>query len=219
MLVRLMKFTIAKEHKDFFHKNGFIEFEQFIPASQIDQVNKITFALGNKPDEQFSRGFGLWRSHPELRKFISQPKICEIVVELFEKKPLRIGYDQFLPSSNDPLFQEYGQTPYYKFIREHASLEQISSIKSILCGVLISLSTSTSKDSFFPSQAGNAVFIDPKKEIDFSKLQSPCYLIVYTQEKSYYEPQPKDPHATIWKEWGYAFHDHLNEKLNPIMYR
>ncbi len=247
-----MKIAIAKEHREFYKKNGWIEFENILTNDQLVLFNRsIDQVLSEKlkvPEDKvvavssesaFQHGRDLWRSNEALRKLIFMPRIGEIVSELIELKPLRIGYDQYLPPiaassiSKSPL--------YHKFLGDEQNLENMSSIKGVVAGLIICL-TSTKEEveenkevevnkqvevnnqiDIFPNLPGHVIVINPTVSFNFSNLPTHpnqrYYLIVYVQNSSYYYLQPNDPHTHHLKKYGYVFNDKLSDKLNPVVYR
>lgn len=243
-----MKFATAKEHRDFFQKQGWIEFEGILSNDQltlanqaIDQVlaerlNTPLERLHLLPSEKiYLQGRDLWRSHAGLQKLAIQTRFAEIVAELIEKRPLRLGYDQCFPARHAlPLASETASV-YSHFLEKTLSLEAVSCLQGVACGVLFALGGKESPTSIeksteeregidvFPSQPGHAIFFQPQVPINWSYLYTHpgqrFYLIVYTLASAYYQLQPQDPHTHALKRLGYVFNDKLSDKLNPIIYR
>lgn len=239
-----MKFAIAKEHKDFYQAHGRIEFEGLLSSEQVRLFNQaIDDALAAKmeippskirhltSEELFLQGHDLWRHHSELRKLVCQPKLAEIASQLVDKKPIRLAYDQLLPSRyQSPLLQPVQPQLYSSFLDQTSSLDSTSCIRGLLCGVIIALSSLEEPieeepgiPSLFPKEAGHMIFLNPEKPLNWSQLyQFPgkrFYLIAYCQAQSFYEPQLQDPHAHELKQLGYIFNDRLSDKKHPILYR
>jgi hypothetical protein len=237
-----MKVAIAKEHRDFFQKQGVIEFQDFLSLEQVEAFNQaINQALLSKinvspekwrhlsSEQVFINGRDLWRSNEELRKLISQPRLAAIASELIQKKPLRLGYDQLFPARH-PTSITNATSVYGKFIHQTVTLEEISCLTGVLCGLMICLSAPDSekadnefKPTIFPRQPGYVTFFQPTCSFNLEDLyQYPnqrFYLIVYTQAITHYQLQAKDPHTHALKSLGYVFNDKLSDKLNPIVYR
>jgi hypothetical protein len=238
-----MKFATSKEHRDFFQKNGWIEFEDFISNEQLALVNQaidqvLAERLKTSSDrlhsfsaEQFYlHGHDLWRSHPVLQKLATQKRLAEIAAELIEKRTLRLGYDQLFPCASK--LQANVQNVYMKFLGQTANLQAVSSIQEVSCGLLISLDQgeeeggeeiSSDEPDIFPRKPGHVIFFQPGLDIRWEKIfQHPeqrFYLLVYTQAVAHYQLQPGDPHTHSLKRLGYVFTDRLNDKLHPIVYR
>jgi hypothetical protein len=240
-----MKFATAKEHRDFFQKHGWIEFEGFISDEQlaltnqaIDQVleERLKVSSGRlgllSSEKFFLEGRDLWRSNQTLRKLAAQPRFVEISSELIEKKPLRLGYDQLLPGHVKTEFSEPTQQVYSRFLEQTANLEDVSCLKGVVCGLILSLGgnqggsqekNSSEGINIFPNQPGRVIFFRPNILINWNDLHNypgqRFYMIVYTQAFAYYHLQPNDPHTHFLKRIGYIFNDKLNDKLHPIIYR
>lgn len=242
-----MKFALNKEIKDFFNKNGWINFDDFVPVTKLKNINnKIDECLAQRlqiptyklsqihAEILYNNGHDLWRDDPELKQFISQKSFAEIASELIEQKPLRLGYDQLLPSfeSDSYLYlHDKDKKIYEPFIFQNATLEEISSFDNILIGALISLNERNvlietgdkeGKD-IFPIENGQVTFFKPDTLVDWSCISrhSPqrFYLIVYTASHTSYIVKPKDPQGHYLKHLGYIINDKLNDKLHPIIYR
>jgi hypothetical protein len=240
-----MKFATAKEHRDFFQKHGWIEFDGFISDEQlalanqaIDQVLAERLKISSdrlgllSSEKFFLEGRDLWRSNQTLRKLAVQPRFVEISSDLIEKKPLRLGYDQLLPGYIKSEFLAPAQQVYSHFLEQTANLEDVSCLKGVVCGLILALGgkqervpekISSDGINIFPSQPGRVIFFKPNLLVNWNDLYNHAgqrfYMIVYTQAFAYYQLQPKDPHTHSLKRIGYVFNDKLNDKLNPIVYR
>lgn len=244
-----MKFALAKEHRDFFHKEGMIEFEEFFTLDQIHQLNQaIDSALAKRShinesqDQQFFKGRDLWRETKELEKLTCQPRLAQLVNDLTEKKPLRLAYDQLLPAFSSQLGQGLANQKYSAFLNQIVSLDEISSLTGIICGILIALSPSTKAEEvnpsneeektektedkpkdIFPSQPGNITIFSGQNPFSLNQLfnhpDQRYYLIVYSLASTVYQVKEKDPQPYALKQYGYDIHDHLNDRFHPIVYR
>lgn len=240
-----MKFATSKEHRDYFNQNGLIEFETFLSPEHVSQLNQsIDQALAqrlNCPSSQlkqmtseqlFLNGRDVWRVEDKIRRLISQPHFGEIASELLGKKPIRLGYDQLLPARHYAAMKR--PSVYGTFLEQSASLEEISCLDHLLCGLIICLSPETEDSQptdlpplegmdIFPSQPGHAIFFQPQAKINLSSLYrhpgQRFYLVVYTQANAHYYLQLRDPHTYALKHLGYIFQDPLKDKLNPVVLR
>ena len=235
-----MKIAVAKEHRDFYKKNGWIEIENIFSANQLSQINAaIDQSLAEKltisPDKLFNalpetiylQGHDLWRVSEYLRQLISQPRVAQIVSDLLEFKPLRVGFDQVLQAASESRFPR--SSHYAKFLQETVSLQSISSLKGLVGAMLICLNdpienlNEKENTDFFPNKAGNVTLLNPETPLDFSKLinssKQRFYLITYAQSSSYYKHEPNDAHLHHLKMHGYSFNEKLTDRLNPIVYR
>ncbi len=247
-----MRFTVNKEQRDFFQKKGWIEFEDLLKEEQIQAIQRpleevlaerlkvSTSQVGKQPAERlYHQGHDLWRSSPILQHFIMQPRFGEIAVELIGRKVLRLGYDQFFPPLHPPSLSSLPLSFYAPFMGRGLSLEEVSSIRGVACGMMIALGEKTGsvlqkeeasgevsegqKIDIFPFRAGHVIFFRPHLPVAWDCLAHHVgqrfYLIVYASSLSYYQLQPNDPHTHALKHLGYIFNDPLADKLNPVVYR
>jgi hypothetical protein len=243
-----MKFTIASEHRDFFQKQGAVEFEELIRPSHLEELflslkeaiaERLSVTLERlpwqHPDKMYMVGRDLWRTHPSLKKLILQNHLAEIAAEILEKKPLRYGYDQFFVSAlkNGRAADEERENAYIKMLRHHSTLEELSCLQGISCGLMLCLHSevdqSVSKKesegpiNVFSPRAGSGVYFSSNVMVDWKQLlhyPNNCYLlIVYTPATSVYFLQEGDLHTHSLKRLGYSFGDKLNDRLHPIVCR
>lgn len=238
-----MKFATNKEHRDFFQKQGWIEFEGLLSDEQlklanqaIDQVLAERLEISpekvyySSSENKFLQGHDLWRSDEYLRKLTVQSRFAELVAELIEKRPLRLGYAQFFPT----ILEKEKSMVYAPFLEKNHSLESVSSMRGVVCGLMIALGEEDSIDpekeeqcegeiDIFPRQKGNVIVFLPNVGIHWNALKTQFnqrfYMIVYTAGLAQYQIMPEDPHAYALKRLGYIYHDQLNDRLNPIVYR
>lgn len=235
-----MKFAVASEHRDFYHKNHLIEFNELLNPDQLADLNKqINEYLAPKlgipvykvknasPEAQFNVGRDLWRVNDSLKRMILSPKLAEIASELIEQRPLRIGYDQLFPESK-PLFDRFAvKENYLTYIQKHRSLHEVSCVRDIACGLMLCLAgpeqMPSEKPSIFSRTPGSGVFFNPELSVDFSEIEEygdhRYLLIVYGLSSAVYALNQDDPHTHALKHLGYIFNDKLNDRLNPIVYR
>lgn len=230
-----MKISIAKEHKDFFEKEGWIEFEELLSPSQLNQFNQaIDLALKERlqlppekinklsHEELFAAGRDLSRQHEALRKCVSQPRLAEIASSLVEKKPLRLGYDQLLPTFTPSLFHDLAPQTYEKFIDLATTLEEVSCLTDVAVGLIICLGPETDEETLSFNK-GYVAFFNPQAPLALVRLKSHpgqrYLMIVYTETQANYILQPNDPHTHDLKKLGYVFNDKLSDKTHPIVYR
>lgn len=237
-----MKLTIAAEHRDFFRKNGLIEFEGLLRENQLKDISasidntlcqrlcvpkeKIISASSEK---LFMTGRDLWRDDPLLKKYFLQPSFAAIASELIELSPIRIGYDQFfIQKTSFPFLTG----PYKELTSKTRTLKEISSLDGVVCGLMLCISASSDTPSettsiktprLFSHIPGHGVFFRPDFHINFEELlqgtSSKYILIVYAKASTLYILQPEDPHAHALKLLGYGIGDKLSDKLNPILFR
>ena len=224
-----MKFAIAKEHKDYFDKKGWIEFEDLLSDEQFlllkDAIREVLSERTKKPyakiiyssETLFKQGRDLWRSHENVSKIAEARRMAETAAELFEKKALRLGFDQFFPSANPsswPLFEQV------------CPIDSISCIKEIVGGFIIALENQTDEnlaENMFPKKAGNILFFKGNVPIDWKFLchqsKQPFYLVAYTLPTARYYLEMADPNTHDLKKLGYIFNDKLKDNLHPLVFR
>ena len=156
-----------------------------------------------------------------LEKIQIERSLGELAYQLTDKKPIRMGYDQFFPVVDRP-------SKHTGFLQRPASLVDISSIQGIVCGLLVALDNSQEtfeedETNFFPRQSGNVVILHPEASIDwpdlFEKNKAAYYLSVYASRKSLYFWNRKDPLTSSLKQAGYFPGDRLTDGKNPIILR
>jgi hypothetical protein len=145
---------------------------------------------------------------------------------------LRLAYDQLIvpPFIHLTTFKDH--SPYSKLIQKKISLQSMSSIQGIVCGLMLCLSSSNEshcdleeeiKPHCFSLKAGNGVYFTSNAEIDFPSLverQGQRYLLIaYTKKTMIYVVQPEDPHAHDLKKLGYSYGDILTIKHHPVVYK
>jgi len=215
-----MKFIIENEHREFFQKNMAIEFEGLLSDEELTLLNhEISEVLSQRQDKGHNvyAARDLWRESSVIKKIACQRRFAEIAAQLVDEKPLRLGYDLFFPSPSLEAEPQPSKT-----------LNEMSSLQGIVCGLLLCLSgkepvTSSMEVQMFSGTSGNGVFLSPEAPINFQELSHheghSYYLVVYTKAKSVYIRNDQDPHTHAFKEVGYAFGDRLLDELNPIIYR
>ncbi len=233
--VILMKFAVDSYHFDHFNKHGFIELEGLFKEGQLFELKQlIREALAKRakisiqnisqanPEALFLNCRDFWRENDSLRKIILNTNLGHIAAELTNQRPLRIGFDLYLPSpASNPQFKE---TAYSQFLHKKGSLNELFCVQGIECGLLICLesgSTPHAELSLFSQVMGNGVYFNPTCAIDFQDLTPPgAYLLItYVKDFAVYISQPNDPHPHSLKRCEYQFGDRLNDKSNPIVAR
>lgn len=237
-----MNFAVDGRHRDFFRKSRWIEFDELLSPQQLEIINReikpvlasrlktpLTYLPAFAVDKFFEKGRDLWRGAPSLKKILLSKPLAEAASELIEQKPLRFGYDQLFPSLNN--IQNENQT-YALLLRTQPTLQEISCIQGVLCGLMLCLKAdpqkATSEDSkekpttVFSKTAGNGVIFSPELPIPFEELaamnDSLYLLLVYTNAKAVYRMEERDPHVSDFKSLGYNFGDKLSDTLNPLVY-
>lgn len=222
-----MLFTTAKEHRDFFRKKGSIEFSGLLSDEQVTGLNKnIDKILKERRREKgpdraagpygdYLLGHDLWRESVEIKQIICQKRLGSIASELFEKKPLRLGYDQ--------LFVAASGYPWHEPL-----LAETSCLRGLLGGAMIALtdakeSAEEETEVLFSAKAGNIIFFRDDLPLPLEQLETRhpqrFLLIAYAADTTVYTYQQTDPHTHSLKRFGYVFGDRLKEALNPLLYK
>lgn len=154
-----MKFTVAKEHRDFYRKHFRIEFNNLLSAELCHQlmaerlvvlserlkVSKANFKT-TSASSQFMAGFDLWRGNATLKRIILQKSLAEISAELLEVRALRMGYDQLIPAL-PRIAVSTSDDPYCIWLSQILPLQDISSIQGIMAGLIICIKAPIQNDS------------------------------------------------------------------------
>lgn len=232
-----MKFAVASEHRDFFNKNGYIEFAELLSADQLARLNEdIRQALVNRlklpshaflerlpPSELFNQGRDLWRELPAIRKMVFNPSFAEIAYEFCQERPLRIAFDQFFPASMPKNGLSEKISNYQKLLTATLSLKDLSPIQGTIGGLLICVKGDAQSPStgIFPTTTGHGVFLSIEHPLDFNQLNSECdyLMITYAIKKSVYIVNQNDPLGHALKQCGYTFGDALKDKHHPFVLR
>ncbi len=237
-----MKFTIDKNHRDFFKQNNFVEFEGLIPQSQLDAVcpaieSALAKRLGVKeqalerqlPFKVFSEANDLWRDDPVLRKLSTNPVISQVASELVTKKPLRLGFDQLFSGLNSAMLLWKEQGIFSFLLSKSFSLQELCCFQGIECGLMICLKKGLgdvdpeSETSVFSPTPGNAVFFSSYLPVDYNALiQREGYqylMIVYVNSNTVVIHKENDIHGNSLRKLGYMYGDKLKDNLNPVILR
>lgn len=240
----VMKFAIAGEHRRFFQTHHYLEVEDLLSPDQVQQCNIAVDAVlaerlkvhpqkiahYSAVDQLFVCGRDLWRSSDTLKKVITKQQLSEIAYELFDVKPLRLGYDQLYPEVQSRSVFANANTQIDTLFDKASVFESTCSIQGALGGVMLCLSdntagseTAAAEQTVFSQKVGHGVFFNSKATIDYPSLlqrQGQRFLLlVYTHPTSVYVPKDQDPLFYSFKNVGYSFGDRLNDKVNPIIYR
>ncbi|MBY0530078.1 MAG: hypothetical protein K2P51_07835 [Rhabdochlamydiaceae bacterium] len=221
-----MRHAVTLEHRDFFFKNRYIEFDGLLSLEQATLLQKeIDETLSQRlvaksPSciETFQAGYDLWRENALIKKWAFKNTFAEVAADLLQTHLFRIAFDQYLCPDGIA-------TP----LSSPAPLSLLSSAKPLSGAFLICLSGGTIPSSIdtsqcpFPLKEGNVVFFSPQLPISWNllfQLQHFRWLLVaYAPKQAIYHLENKDPHTHAWKRLGYVFGDSLNDTLHPIVYR
>jgi hypothetical protein len=223
-----MRFAITADHREFFLKNHFIEFEEVIASDQVVSLKKnaeetiskrlripSTKLRDKTAPEIYQAGYDLWRDNEEIKKVSHKHTFAALASELLQTFPLRYGFDQYFSMT------QCRGSPY----DVPSSLQDISCINPLAGALLLPLQDLPSPPIFFPMplKTGNALFLSPTFSLPWPQLFSTCglcfFLIVYAVEKTFFRADSHDPHAMSLKKLGYAYNDLLKDSIHPIVLR
>lgn len=242
----MIKFALAKEHRLYFEKNQMLEVEGVLTPLQIQQlkfaiersVAQAAFlneSLKKLPAaaKPFMAGRDLWRNDNLIKKIVFDRDLAKIAADLMGVRFLRLGYDQYFPNpaqGSGLTLQNSSPSPYEEFLKVPATLEEISCIQGMECGLMICLGSNEQSadqpsplESPFALKAGNIVYFSAQKVIDFSQLLNRSgqdfLMIGYAAKTALYFTNESDPHFHALKPLGYVFGDRLNDQIHPVVYR
>ncbi len=221
-----MRFALTSEHRDFFQRNGFIEFEGIFSEEQLTHLQQLseqviqtrlsTPRIEKTPTPTLYReGYDLSRESLNLQRTLYKRPLCEIASELFQTKPLQLGFEQYfaITTHSEPPLQLY------------ASLSDLSCVKPLAGGLFILFSDPLAPEASLPlpSKLGNILLFSPTLMIAWSAIFKQVglrlLLIAFAEEKSLYRDELRDPQRHHLKKLGYVFGDRLKDSLHPILLR
>ncbi|MCB1106466.1 MAG: hypothetical protein KDK76_00040 [Chlamydiia bacterium] len=209
-----MRFALTKEHLDFYYRYHYIELEDLLSPKEVEELETsidklLPEDLSGK--ELYKRGYDSWRKDPTIKKIVLRKTLAEVASELTKKRALRIAFDV-------PLTGKIGEVPLF----DHPmTLDEISSVKPITCGLLLHLSSQNPPEDPLPKKPGNGVFFSPRHPFSFDYLsKDPTItqlLITYTNDHPLYTLNPIDPNTHVLKRSGYVFGDSLATTTHPFV--
>lgn len=215
-----MRFTFTPDHREFFRKHGYIEFEGILSAQQAELLDQKAekllekrIPLGSDTLSLYKAGYDLWREEEVIKKATQKLSITHIASELFNTSPLRIAFDQYCRVASP--------TPPFSTA---LTLAEVSCVKPLAGAVLFLLKDQAQEVLGFPlpKKRGNALFLAPDFPVPWNELYSlhdlRFLLIAFAPHKSYYRPEPNDPHSPVFKKWGYVYNEQLKEDLHPVLF-
>ena len=232
-----MKLVTDKTHRDFYYKNGWIEFDGLLTDAQLAKTEKLVDLVLTKRlkisqhklkeksrEEMFISGHDLWRDEEALKKIFWSKQLAEIACELNEEHTLRAGSDQLILGEKRTAYQEK-EPVYEKYLMQKGSLEDRTCLRSVTAGLLIAIDPIAVESStpLLSKVKGSGVFFKKDFEIDFSVLKDALsgkyILITYVNSRAVYVLNENDPHTHTLKHLGYVFGDRLTETLHPTIIR
>ena len=232
-----MRWSLSKEHRDFFLKNQYIEFERFWSpefcsdwAAREDTLLQQKLAASDPGttldrrifEDLFRAGRDLWRDDGLIRKGALDHSLAHLAAELFQKRSIRLGYTQALRQAGQPAPPL--SPALAKMLTSNLSLRQCCCLQDVIGCVAVCLREPDEPVAApLPSQAGHVSFFTtgfPLQWGEFAKRgRGHWSLIVYADPVALYLHREEDPHLHFLKSLGYVFGDRLNERLHPTLLR
>lgn len=242
-----MQFTILREHRDYFQKHGYVEFDDLLRKEEIeelnlalDQVLSLRLKVSSEGlkscsiEEIIMAGRDARFESDCIKKNACKLRLAKTASQLMEIRPLRLAYDQALVSRLGLSFSRFTNPVVARlFENKTFTLREMSGFQGRLCGIMLCLKgpkggISAEKEllegnGIFSKKSGNGIYFDGNAPISFSFLMSDPFsrylLVVYAEKKTFYALKDADPHAHFLKRYGYVFGDRLREEFHPTLYR
>jgi hypothetical protein len=227
-----MKLTLGKDHRHHFEKEGVIEFDGLLSASQLESINTAIESL----PKILSQGRDLWRTIPAIKQLVMRTSLAHIAEELMLRSPIRLAYDQLFifPKSSEPsAFAEVtSKTDYLAMDAKPITLAEMSCIQGLFGGVMLCLKgpdklplqSEKINPTPFSLKAGNGIFLAGDLLLNWPALfavrSGATYLLItYCEECSVYIHEDRDPCRHSLRDLGFSFGDRLNDRTHPILKR
>jgi hypothetical protein len=221
-----MRLAITPDHKEFFNKNGYLELEGLLSVSMVADIKKSieeTIAarlkvpvakLSTQPAASlFQAGYDLWRDNEVVKRVAQKKDFALLASELFQLTSLRLAFDAYVCATNGSPFPE------------RLTLQETSCLSPLAGALILPLTDLLQPIPLFsmPLNAGNGLFISPSLPIPWPELfatEGLCFLIIaFSNRRTLFCPDTRDPHAVNLKRLGYVFNDKLSDSLHPILVR
>lgn len=221
-----MRLALSADHKEFFLKNNYIEFEELLSPAQAEELRKnADEALASririsatKPGYSpakaaFHAGYDLWRDNAAVKKAVHKKEFALLASELFQTLPLRCAFDQYLSTA---------QTSASPF-SEGATLQESSCLTPLAGALFLVLEDLLRPLSSFPLpiNAGNGLFISPSLPIPWPEIFSlpdlKMLIIGYSGKRTMFSADTRDPRAADVKMQGYVYNEFLSDAKHPIL--
>jgi len=206
-----MRYTIANQHINYYQEHGFIEFEEIIDRSILEDANKKISKIVDTtdPTSVYKTGRDLFRNDYSFKKISTNSNLAHIAKALTGAKYLQLAFDQVYASN--------------KFFKLEGALEDYFSFQNLVCIAIIRLDHSTfdySEHFQVPMQFANVVFVNPERTFDLSSFQNEgqsLFFIGFASNRTVYKSNPIDLNNSNLKRFGYCFGDRLKEEHHPIV--
>jgi hypothetical protein len=205
-----MKLFVSSQQHEHFQTHHFIEFEEIISKEEVSVLHEnIEKTISGRihcpknkasPEKLFKAGLNLSASCPSIQKLITSSKFSSIASQLFNQKPLRLGYDLYISPANAPFLQ-----PLRPF-------QEICCIQGVLGGIFICLEG---------EKMGQVIFFGPELQIDPANIfgGAPFLLMTYSNSSALFIRRLEDPLFLLFQGKGYQYGDRLKDPTNPIIYK
>jgi len=218
-----MRAALTPEHREFFSRNHFIEFEELLPFLDCEKIKEHTDQVllkrtlksleSQSPEQLFAVGRDLFREDALIRKMVVSRLLAQTFSLLLDAPVIRVAYDEVLRTT------KIGSSP----LSQATSLQSVSAFQSLLGGAVIRLTPDGTSHEFLPQKVGSVVFFRPDLPLpwpDFFQIEHQSFLLIaYAPERCLYVPSSDDPHGHALKKLGYGSGDALNNTLHPIAFR
>lgn len=201
-----MRYLLESQHHDFFAKQGYIAFGDLFTEKALQEAEKAV--VENARD--------LWRINPAVEALTTNKTCAEIAMNLTFSTCIRLAYDEGLYTSDSNIFP-----------KAPCSLEDISCVHPVLCGMLVRLTAGPMPNEAVvycpcPQKRGDALFFSGKMLALLSPLfsipEQKFLLIAYGGKQLQYLCNLKDKFLNSLKAKGYGFGDHLKIATHPILF-
>ncbi len=208
-----MPISVAKEHRDFFQKQGYIEIADLLTAQQTPALLQAIGEVLSKKGEDKCAGRDLWRNHPLIKKTVLTRDFAEIVANLTHAEEIYHGLDQEFSNFALPAGM--------------ISLQQMSCVRPLIAGLLIRLTDGDMPKAGAlpcpcPSASGNGVFFSSQLLLAWDPLlelrNQRFLLIAYASAHPQYVLEKRDPCTHALKLLGFGFGDTLPTTTHPLLY-
>ena len=223
-----MRFALTADHKEFFNKKGYIEFQEMLSAPQVAALTlnadetlakRLRLPVSRLKEQSsaalFQAGYDLWRDNEAIKATVHKNNFALLASQLFQTPAIRCGFDQYIVTAKGtaaPFSQPF-------------ALQETSCISPLAGALLLPLNDLTEPLPFFPMplKAGSGLFLSPLTPIPWAELfATPAlrFLIIgYAMKKALFCADTRDPHAGNLKLLGYIFNEQLNNTLHPLLLR
>lgn len=223
-----MRFALTADHRTFFQKHHFIAFEDLLSTEQTavlkNHTDKAIAARLRIPvskiadrssSELFLTGYDLWREDDTVKKIAHKHELARLGSELFQIVPLRCAFDQYIATVK-------GSTPPFT---QPLSLQDTSCLSPLAGALILTLEDLAQPLPSFPLpiRAGHGLYVSAHFPLPWPEVYAipgvRLLVIAFSQEKTFFRADTRDPHAAALKKLGYVYNDMLRDSLHPLLNR